>query len=468
MSTQDLLDLDWRSAPKTALIMTEIERFITKVDAGGIVPLRLEHSTAADVVRLEQVEGILMLRRRNNLSPRDTGKRIEYWVRLVKTATLLHNMIANRETLKMRFIQYREAGHRENLSLVKQKVVDVALTLQIHPAAFGIQRQGDGTINTPKGVVVETTLVSDIFEWEDRQRSGQGWTQSTRGTKKIGLSGIDVVIPSLVLDIKIKVQSFARIDAVIVTEHRSLSQLEIDNVLMVMTGGFPSSSTKEYLHLLSVHERLQGIPFLCFVDHDMGGFSIFQTLKYGSKNSAWASKTMVCPQLEYMGPTRQDLRNSIRLYRPAWERQFRVDFPYASGEQVTAAAEKWMRSTSTKVTKKFSKSTKKDLETHRSFEKLGWLNFEDLVKREIDWIIAGYKPSKFRIAALTTVDLDYVRFFIETKLSVRCIQRASPRARSPVIRGGYLQHTPSQFSSAPRGAGNAASQGVGTVGGSVE
>ncbi|KAL8682527.1 MAG: hypothetical protein Q9186_001474 [Xanthomendoza sp. 1 TL-2023] len=361
------------------------------------------------------------------------------------------------ETLKMRFIQYREAGRHKDLSLVKKKVVDVALTLNIHPAAFGIQQQGDGTINTPQGVTLENTRVSNIFEWEDRRRTAG----DKAGTQKMALNGIDVVIPSLVLDIKVKIQSGTRIDAVIVTEHRNLSELGIKNVLMVMTGGFPSSLTKEYLHLLSTHKQLQGIPFLCFVDHDMGGFSIFQTLKYGSKNSAWASKTMVCPQLKYAGPTRQDLRDSVRLYQPIRERQFRVDFPHANDREVNAAIQNWVRRTSNKVTKRFSRRTKKDLETYKSFQKLGWLDLEDQVKREVEWIVAGSKPSKFRIASLTTVDLDYVRFFIETKLSQLCKQRGTAKTRSPIPPGDYLQHTPSQFSSVPYGAGNAASQGGG-------
>ncbi|KAL8676682.1 MAG: hypothetical protein Q9224_007262, partial [Gallowayella concinna] len=105
--------------------------------------------------------------------------------------------------------------------------------------------------------------------------------------------------------------------------------------------------------------------------------------------------------------------------------------------------------------------TKKDLETYKSFQKLGWLDLEDQVKREVEWIVAGSKPSKFRIASLTTVDLDYVRFFIETKLSQLCKQRGTAKTRAPIPPGDYLQHTPSQFSSVPYGAGNAASQGGG-------
>ncbi|KAL8691866.1 MAG: hypothetical protein Q9224_004081, partial [Gallowayella concinna] len=159
------------------------------MDAGGIIHLRLEHSTAADIVSLKEVDGVMMLSRRDH-----------------------------------------RASHQEDLSIIKKKVVDVALTLNIHPAAFGIQQQGDGTINTPQGVTLETSLVSDIFQWENRRRTAG----DKAGTQKMSLNGIDVVIPSLVLDIKVKIQSGTRIDAVIVTEHRNLSELGIKNVLMVM------------------------------------------------------------------------------------------------------------------------------------------------------------------------------------------------------------------------------------------
>lgn len=58
-------------------------------------------------------------------------------------------------------------------------------------------------------------------------------------------------------------------------------------------------------------ERLNEKPFLYYAYHDMQGISIFQTLKYGSKNSAWPSASMVCPGLQYVGPTKQDLLDTV-------------------------------------------------------------------------------------------------------------------------------------------------------------
>lgn len=42
-------------------------------------------------------------------------------------------------------------------------------------------------------------------------------------------------------------------------------------------------------------------------DHDFQGFQIFLNLKYGSKNMAFLSQTQTCLQLEWVGPTMQDL-----------------------------------------------------------------------------------------------------------------------------------------------------------------
>lgn len=125
----------------------------------------------------------------------------------------------------------------------------------------------------------------------------------------------------------------------------------------------------------------------------MGGFTIFQTLKYGSKMAAWASKAMVCPQLQYAGPTRQDLKDSARLYRPHWVAQFQVTHPDTNDEDVQTAADKWVRRANTKVGRKFSQRTAKDMEIYRSFQKLGWLDLEPKAKMEVDWIARTEKGS---------------------------------------------------------------------------
>ncbi|KAL8888376.1 MAG: hypothetical protein Q9215_004172 [Flavoplaca cf. flavocitrina] len=210
-SSSPSLFVDWRTAPKVAEMMTELQRFIVKIDAEVLVGLRPEHTTAENNVTLGVVDGVAMLRRSDAFvsltdcpdckllltrqSLRSPKRKVAYWVRLVKAANLLHDMLALQQSLKMRHIQYIEAGRRLKLDVVKRKVNDIALTLGIHPAAFGVQQQAGGTINT-NGFTLENTVVTNLFEWENRRRSQP---KTVSGTEKKKLRGTDVAIPPLVL-----------------------------------------------------------------------------------------------------------------------------------------------------------------------------------------------------------------------------------------------------------------------------
>ncbi|KAL8933315.1 MAG: hypothetical protein Q9211_005849 [Gyalolechia sp. 1 TL-2023] len=441
-SINTTLDLNWRNGPKSTDIITDIRRFFTDIDSRPTVNLRLGYSTKADAVQLQENNGVLMLTRQNNTSPRST-KNAQYWARFVKTATLLNNMVVDKQALKTRFIQYRETRRHEKLDIVKRLMYDIAMTLQIHPTTFGIQQQESGMLKTPQGISLENEVVSDIFAYNDRQRTVLKKKQKIPGTRSIRLRG-EKSIPCLVLDVNVKMAG-GKVDAVVVVEHKNLSSiLDIKNVLLVMTAGYPSSATKEYLHLLSQNPKLQAVPFLYFGDHDMGGFTIFQTLKYGSKNSAWASKMMVCPQLEYCGPLKQDLMESARLYRPQWEAQYLADHPGVTKLVADRDADYWQRKMDRKIKCKFMHHTKKDSEIKRSFDKLGWLDHEPLIKHEIDLIIGSIHPAKFRMADMTQVNILHLQRFIESKLLKRCANRAPVEIPPPVARGIRPQNTPSQ------------------------
>ncbi|KAL8941395.1 MAG: hypothetical protein Q9216_002273 [Gyalolechia sp. 2 TL-2023] len=417
-SSNQTLDLNWRNGPKSMEIVTNILRLLTDIDSKPSVNLRLGYSTKADAVQLQNVDGAPMLVRRNNTSSRGTRKMTGYWVKFLKTATLLNDMAVDMQPLKTRFIQYRQVGMirpnqltilnvdqqqaqpHEKLEIVKRIIYDLAMTLQIHPTAFGIQQEESGTFKTPFGVSLDNEIVTDIFAYNNRQRTVfKKKPKASPGTRQLRLHGVES-IPCLVLNVNVKMVE-GRVDAVVVVEHRNLSNiLDMKHVLLVMTAGFPSSATKEYLHLLSQHRRLQVVPFLYFGDHDMGGFTIFQTLKYGSKNSAWASRMMVCPQLEYCGPLKQDLLESVGLHRRQWEAQYAADHPGVAKDVADRDADRWYSKMDKKIKGKFSHHTKKDSEVVRSFQKLGWLDHEPLVKKEIDIIIGSGRPSVSLISSI--------------------------------------------------------------------
>lgn len=196
-----------------------------------------------------------------------------------------------------------------------------------------------------------------------------------------------------------------RIDAVIVVEHRNLTEvilqesLDVKNVIIIMTAGFPDSATKEILHLLSTNKRMTRTPFLYFGDHDTVGYSIFQCLKYGSRTSAWVSPISVCPQLEYAGPTVEDLKASAARFRSHWEVRYKEGKPRATDAQIKKAADTWQEIAEEQINEKLTGLTSKDKQTLTSFKKLGWLAHEDVIRGEIAAMEKGKAVSAWYIRA---------------------------------------------------------------------
>ena len=110
--------------------------------------------------------------------------------------------------------------------------MDLALTVKIHPIAFGVRQEDSGKVRTPHGVSLESTVVEDIFEYLDRRRTGVQ-PKVLPGTKLERLHG-NQAVPPLILSMQVKLEKSARVDAVIVVEHQNLSELDIKNVLLVM------------------------------------------------------------------------------------------------------------------------------------------------------------------------------------------------------------------------------------------
>ena len=99
---------------------------------------------------------------------------------------------------------------------------------------------------------------------------------------------------------------------------------------------------------------------------------------------------MVCPRLEYAGPTRDDLKDSPRLFRPHWEARFRASHPEADDRMVEDRSHRWQKHMKSKVKRKFRVCTKTDHQTKKSFDKLGWLRQEPLVNRALN-VMLGVK-----------------------------------------------------------------------------
>ena len=62
-------------------------------------------------------------------------------------------------------------------------------------------------------------------------------------------------------------------------------------------------ATREVLNLLARTKPADRVPFIYVSDHDVGGWQIYRTLRYGSAKVAWLSVSQCIPRLEWWGVT---------------------------------------------------------------------------------------------------------------------------------------------------------------------
>ncbi|KAL8831606.1 MAG: hypothetical protein Q9170_005224 [Blastenia crenularia] len=415
-------------------MLQALQNLFTEGDSTGEIAVIFSQSHAKGAINLELQGDVLMVTRKGSTYKRKVTNQIEYCAKLLEAASNLYNMQVDRQALNARFIEYRdvEPEQQEQLTAVKKKILDLSLTIGTHPVALGVLYQESGKALLPNGVTIELKRVNDVFKFNSGDRSNPKARYDG-----VGAQG------------QISPQYGAQLNAVIVVKHRNLAGIitehdfAIKDVLVVITAGFPSGATKEFLHLLANDRRLKEVSFLYFANHDMQGFSIYQTLKYGSQNSAWASSIMVCPQLQHVGPTKQDLLDSVALYRPRWEQAYREANPNMSEFKINEARSDWKRQLDYKIRGKFDRCTKHDAETLKAFEKLGWLEYEPLVKQEAE-LIMSHSKSKFRLVDMAQVNTRYIRQYFQAKLQEYCKNRPAVELEPPAVKSQIL---PSQASS---------------------
>ncbi|KAL8973191.1 MAG: hypothetical protein Q9197_002454 [Variospora fuerteventurae] len=435
MASTAVVNLDWRSSPESKEILNAIQRLFADGDSEGEMNMIFSKSLTRGIIKLEVVDNVLMVTRQGRTYKRKVTSQVQYWAKLLEVASTLYNMQVDRQA-------EIDPEMQGNLPVVKRTTLDLALTIGTHPAALGIVYEESGKVHLPQKVTVETLRVTNVFAFNNRDKSAA----PQDGCTTTKLSPGEHAIPRSVVKLRVNVSlAFgAVLSAVIVVEHRNLEgmitnhQFAMQDVMVVMTAGYPSGATKEFLHLLCNDPALQSIPFLYFADHDMQGFSIFQRLKYGSRNSAWASASMVCPQLQYVGPTKEDLLDQV------WD-----------------AGNAWARKKEHKAKSKFNGKTSKDNEMYTAFKNIGWTEYEPLAKREIEKIMGSSKAvslvtilaagclftndsQKFRLADLTVADPRYLRQYFQSKLQEYCPDRRTVEPEPPAVES---QRLPSQASS---------------------
>ena len=125
-----------------------------------------------------------------------------------------------------------------------------------------------------------------------------------------------------------------------------------------------------------LHKVLPGsTPFLYFSDHDVQGIHIFLTLKHGARTTAYASDIMVCPRLQWVGPTMQGLLDHHR-----------------KTHDNTAI---WPSREAILLAKMSKKLTRTDRSLLKGIKGLDVLQHEPILKTEVPRIEAGHGVSRY-------------------------------------------------------------------------
>ena len=186
--------------------------------------------------------------------------------------------------------------------------------------------------------------------------------------------------------------------------------------IFIQTAGQASLATREFLHLLD--EKISPeVPFLYISDHDFDGFGIYSVLKYGSAGQAFCSPTVVCPRLQWVGPTKADLEASPADFKEQYRQQYALDHPHQSEEAVAAVVDAWEQKQAQKIEHKYDKVTRCDKTKIVGWKNKGWLQHESpIVQSEVEAMIAG--RTKFRLADMAVVGIPFLRQYIEQKVNL--------------------------------------------------
>lgn len=345
------------------------------------------------------------------------------WQRLFAVHKRVTNNIAKSQETMQRFMQYQEAVDMTPAQ-ARNALHELALTIGVHEWTLGVIPQSSGDVFLPKRMNIKCVQITDILGYHRGDQPDPSFEKIVTLTQAME-HRIKPLIKSLKFEGRVPT-------AVIVVEHRNLKKgvrclgENQEEIVLIMTGGYPSTATREFLHMLAKDKRLARAPFLYFGDHDFQGVDIYKVLKTGSAQQAESNRTMVCPRLQWVGPTRQDLIDSPKKGLESQRKQYKAGHPRASDKDVDTALQRWKADKAQKVQRKFQAATTTDRRLMKSFEKSGWLTAEPEMAAELEEMLA--KNSKFRLADMTEVNPDYLSVFIDAKVADFCTQRQKPRA----------------------------------------
>ena len=242
-----------------------------------------------------------------------------------------------------------------------------------------------------------------------------------RTTKKMSLRQKDRSdIPGLLAAILVRAKFGVR--AVVFVEHRNIgTTLEwtvasLKGCIVIMTSGFPTQGTREFVHLLSKVPDVEHKPFLFFSDHDLSGFKIFSILRNGCKKSAWGSAIMVCPQLQWVGPTIADLFHNLREVASRRMTEQQILHPQWSATRLEVDKQDFITRHAKELSDNLT-TAGKDKGTCNGMVKMGLVDGEQnrMLRNEGGALVSG-KRKAFRLSALSSAGYHGMEAFIFRKL----------------------------------------------------
>ncbi|KKY19357.1 putative meiosis-specific topoisomerase spo11 [Phaeomoniella chlamydospora] len=333
ITSHNVLRVDWRERASTDNLKLRLTQWLITIDRTRVAKVIRSSGRIAELIEVDAdglpspgSEMAIWLRSNHmrEISPSNIQGR-KYLVHTMVIAKDTLQRLDMREPIFSRAWRYRMS--QVNMSHARAVAIleEIALSLGVHPYTLGVVPDFQGQFFVPEGWMVKSRECYDIFDFANHTDLPN--QTRARGVRMHStLAGRADNIPSLVVDLSLEPcgeQAGKKIIAVVVMEHRNIKST-IDrmyqsnkegqrNMLFVLTGGFSDIPSREFLHLLSKDPTLQETPFVFLSDHDPSAFEIYSNMKYGSKSYAWASHICSCPQLQWIGPSFQNLEDSYHM-----------------------------------------------------------------------------------------------------------------------------------------------------------
>ncbi|KAM0806152.1 hypothetical protein BDR22DRAFT_883881 [Usnea florida] len=340
---------------------------ILNLDKDGSTDIQIAESKGIHAVRFEDVtygnETVPMLVRYNQPMRRHVVRDRETIASMLVLLTYLVRVVSAQEVMKFR-------------------------QMLLHPWSLLIESEEPGRISLGPNVSLTVFVVTNVLKAsEEHKNGGIDAVYSSRFCQRKRLPKSHAFeTPTKILSIQDPKSTGIR--AVIVVEHRNVgTQIEwvkeyMHGTIIVMTGGYASTGTKEFLNVLW-RELPSSVAFLFCSDHDPASFHIYSTLKWGACKSAALSQDTVCPRLQWFSPTRDIVLDRLDEY-------MRVTYPKDNRRKSANECEVDRQNAKKAVEKLMTKPlAPKAIDILNGMEKRGYADKDPVLREEFDALKAG-------------------------------------------------------------------------------